>query len=851
MTQPIVFLSYSHKDENEKNELLDHLGVLWQAGLLEVWSDDRIGAGEDWKQRIQEAMQQARLAILLISANFLTSDFILNQEVPTLLKRRREEGLVVFPIIAKACAWKQFDWLVQMNVRPKNNRPIWGRDDQDVDEALALIAEEVAEMVKGELKVAAVSSQSNSYNRHNDNSGKRPPLPKVEFAAYISPPPDKTEIFEDILQRMFTGCQRVFVAKEFTAGSYSGSWVFLVERFRDRAPELPVVVKFASLSLIEKEWQAYQQHIKDKWAAIAPIKAEPILAKAENLAGLYYAVAGDGIFPVTSLRAYCLEAGVDDIKFVLAERLASVLERGLTHSKQRYKVRLQALYDPVLPVNLLLEPGSVPYGLKPTLVKAGELAPSSLTPGDYVRLENFVVTKVDAKDNTVTLNLPHPDDDLPNNAYTVRLKYAEGATLPAYTIGQALPAPVDGQVLATRRSQWADEMKKVMAAQPFDLAGETISLSDGTRLPNPLVVVPEILDRHLDLKVFHIHGDLNLENILIDPKVRDVRLIDFSEARWDHVLHDFFRLETEVVTKLIPPALAEADLPVELIRPFYEQLHCANFHAPPLDTARPPDPALEKAFEILRAIRRVVRDYGLFDPRDFSEYYDGLTLYLLGALKFRNLDDAEEAPLPKQLAFWGAATIQGLLKEDPCPERATAEPKAGDPDIQPDASKLTPARGETPMTDSAASQPTITATGGSIVVGDVTGSYTAIGHGAHIQVNQAAEADPLARLFGAIDRQIESRPPDRDVDNDELISIINNIRQEIARGEQTNENKLTRWLNTLIELAPDIGRVLIAGLQQPDAGVPPPIRQIAAQVGRVSNEGMNHHRTRSEADGPE
>jgi tetratricopeptide (TPR) repeat protein len=149
MTQPLVFISYSHKDEEEKERLLSHLGVLGKAGLIDLWSDDRIGAGGDWQREIREAMAQAQVAVLLISANYLTSDFILGEEVPTLLKRRKGEGLKVFPVIARACAWRKVDWLDRMNVRPKNGRPVWSDAGIHVDEDLAAIAEEVAAIVEG------------------------------------------------------------------------------------------------------------------------------------------------------------------------------------------------------------------------------------------------------------------------------------------------------------------------------------------------------------------------------------------------------------------------------------------------------------------------------------------------------------------------------------------------------------------------------------------------------------------------------------------------------------------------------------------------------------------------------
>lgn len=146
MSQPTVFISYSRKDEKEKDLVLSHLGVLQQAGLTDVWSDDRISAGADWQKEIDLAISQARVAILLISANYLGSEFILCGQVRELLEH---EGITVFPVIAKACAWQQVEWLAKMSVRPKSRKPVWSDAGIHVDEDLAAIAEEVAVILQG------------------------------------------------------------------------------------------------------------------------------------------------------------------------------------------------------------------------------------------------------------------------------------------------------------------------------------------------------------------------------------------------------------------------------------------------------------------------------------------------------------------------------------------------------------------------------------------------------------------------------------------------------------------------------------------------------------------------------
>lgn len=147
MTEPVVFISYSEEDEKEKEALLSQLGVLRGAGLIDLWSNDRIGAGAEWEAEIRQAIGRARVAVLLITANFLTSDFILGQVVPSLLQRRKDEGLVVFPVIARACPWQAVDWLAKMEVRPRGGTPVWSGGGSHVDEDLAAIAEEIALIV--------------------------------------------------------------------------------------------------------------------------------------------------------------------------------------------------------------------------------------------------------------------------------------------------------------------------------------------------------------------------------------------------------------------------------------------------------------------------------------------------------------------------------------------------------------------------------------------------------------------------------------------------------------------------------------------------------------------------------
>ena len=100
---PTVFLSYSHQDEAWKDRLVRQLKVLKLEGAFDIWEDREIAAGATWAVEIEQAIETASVAVLLISANFLTSQFILQEEVPRLLERRTAEGIPVIPVLVKPC----------------------------------------------------------------------------------------------------------------------------------------------------------------------------------------------------------------------------------------------------------------------------------------------------------------------------------------------------------------------------------------------------------------------------------------------------------------------------------------------------------------------------------------------------------------------------------------------------------------------------------------------------------------------------------------------------------------------------------------------------------------------------
>ena len=86
----------------------------------------QIRGGANWRAEIEQAINRAGVVILLVSANFLNSRFINDEEVPALLRRRQSEGLTVFPAIAKPCGRQFFDWLAHRCLVSKMESPVRG-----------------------------------------------------------------------------------------------------------------------------------------------------------------------------------------------------------------------------------------------------------------------------------------------------------------------------------------------------------------------------------------------------------------------------------------------------------------------------------------------------------------------------------------------------------------------------------------------------------------------------------------------------------------------------------------------------------------------------------------------------
>ena len=125
-----VFISYSHKDETLQAELETHLKLLQRQGLISVWNDRKIAAGEEWKGKIDENLESADIILLLVSADFVASDYCYDLEMTRALERHEAETATVIPVILRDVDWQSAPF-AKLQALPKEGKPVTLCDNKD------------------------------------------------------------------------------------------------------------------------------------------------------------------------------------------------------------------------------------------------------------------------------------------------------------------------------------------------------------------------------------------------------------------------------------------------------------------------------------------------------------------------------------------------------------------------------------------------------------------------------------------------------------------------------------------------------------------------------------------------
>ncbi len=462
---------------------------------------------------------------------------------------------------------------------------------------------------------------------------------QVKSAPGIHLMPDQAAL----LGQAFPKEETILVKQEFRSG-YSGAVVVLVSVGVGRAP---LVVKMAHPHDLQREYEAYEEYVRQVSPQnIAHLQGEPMIAPDGQLGLLQYTFAGgESHLPTTSLQEYFETSGAEETSAVL-NRIFRVYGRHWWANNRAQTYVLDEHYDRLLPVHL--QASRIDDSVEPEhVVRSGEssiLAVEKIAIGQTVELVEFQVIKARDGGRRLTLMGQSPPSEA-SAPIRVRVEMEQPTD---YRPGDVAPS-IKARVSATRQTLLGAAAQA--ALRGFDPQGRQFRLSSGAEggdivLPNPLLNMPELLYRVVETKMSIIHGDLNLQNVLVDGPTGFAWLIDFAETRVGPTLLDLQRLEVQAITKLLP---ASGEIPLGAVVEMMTRLHAD----PPLPA--PPQPQLREPYALLVTIRRLARQY-LIDDLDWNEYYYGLVVALIGALKYDELDSHA-----RRLALVCAAAAESLV----------------------------------------------------------------------------------------------------------------------------------------------------------------------------------------------
>ncbi|WP_245427210.1 toll/interleukin-1 receptor domain-containing protein [Mesorhizobium sp. YM1C-6-2] len=118
-----VFFSYSHVDEALRDQVETQLALLKRQGVIETWHDRRIGAGEEFAGAIDRHVETDDIILLLVSADFIASDYCYDIEMKRAMERHAAGEAIVIPVILRACDWHGAPF-GKLNATPPNGTPV-------------------------------------------------------------------------------------------------------------------------------------------------------------------------------------------------------------------------------------------------------------------------------------------------------------------------------------------------------------------------------------------------------------------------------------------------------------------------------------------------------------------------------------------------------------------------------------------------------------------------------------------------------------------------------------------------------------------------------------------------------
>lgn len=152
-TPTSLFISYAPEDEQLEKELEKHLALLERNGLVRGWSSRRLDAGDDWRGEIDRRLDRADLILLLVSADFLASDYLFDVEMRRAITRHERGDAEVIAVILRPCDWRDAPFAVlrpRAQTLPKSGIPVTASGNHDA--ALADVAVGIREAMERRIR---------------------------------------------------------------------------------------------------------------------------------------------------------------------------------------------------------------------------------------------------------------------------------------------------------------------------------------------------------------------------------------------------------------------------------------------------------------------------------------------------------------------------------------------------------------------------------------------------------------------------------------------------------------------------------------------------------------------------
>jgi hypothetical protein len=149
-TPGTVFVSYSHADKAWLKRLRVHLKPLERKGIVDFWADTIIQPGAHWREEVAVAVNAATVALLLISADFLASDFIMENELPPLLEAARIRGAQIVPIIVSPCRFEDTPALSRFQAVNASSRPLTAMSHDEQERTFLEVSRVIERILTGE-----------------------------------------------------------------------------------------------------------------------------------------------------------------------------------------------------------------------------------------------------------------------------------------------------------------------------------------------------------------------------------------------------------------------------------------------------------------------------------------------------------------------------------------------------------------------------------------------------------------------------------------------------------------------------------------------------------------------------